>query len=210
LVKESLAGKPVIQLGTINTNQSRTIQRLIEEAGGEYFEAPVLGNPKDAEAGTLLVMVGGTQEQYDRFLPLFQVIGSDVYFVGEVGKAAALKLALNQMIGALVTAFSLSLGIVLRENLQVEHFMEILRQSSYYAPTFDKKLNWMLQRNFAATNFPIRLMLKDVNLILDQASGLGLRTEGLKGVHQILKAAFDAGWGEDDYSAVYNAVNPPD
>jgi 3-hydroxyisobutyrate dehydrogenase len=68
----------------------------------------------------------------------------------------------------------------------------------------------MLERNFAATNFPIRLMLKDIDLILNQASDLGLRMDALEGVQKILMAAFDAGWGEDDYSAVYNAVNPPD
>jgi len=72
--------------------------------------------------------------------------------MGEVGSAAAVKLALNQLIASLTAAFSLSLGFVQRQGTDVELFMQILRQSALYAPTFDKKFpRWrgiMLTRIF--------------------------------------------------------------
>ena len=59
--------------------------------------------------------------------------------MGPVGAATAVKLAMNQLIGTLTTAFTMSLGLVQREGISVEAFMDIVRQSALYAPTFDKK-----------------------------------------------------------------------
>ncbi len=55
--------------------------------------------------------------------------------MGEVGMAAATKLAMNQLIGSLTAALSMSLGLVQQEGLDVEKFMAIVRESALYAPT---------------------------------------------------------------------------
>lgn len=67
--------------------------------------------------------------------------------------------------------------------------MTILRQSALYAPTFDKKLSRMSDRNFAEPNFPTKHLLKDVNIFLQQAQTLGLNLSSLEGVQQIIQKA---------------------
>ena len=127
-----------------------------------------------------------------------------------VGAAAALKLALNQLIGSLTAAFSFSLATVLRRGIDVETFMGILRESALYAPTFDKKLPRMLERDFARPNFPARHLRKDLALAVEQGRELGLETAAVEAVQRIVERAMERGFADEDYSALYNAVNPPD
>ena len=147
-------GKTILQMGTIGPSHSRGIEDAAHAHGAEYLEAPVLGSIPEAVKGTLLVMVGSTPEQFDQYLPLLKVFGEKPIHIGEVGQAAAMKLAFNQLIAGLTASFSLSLGLIQEEGVRVEQFMDMLRDSALYAPTFDKKLVRMLERNYDDPNFP--------------------------------------------------------
>ena len=206
--KQHLQSRTIIQMGTISPSQSQAIGDRIVAAGGEYLEAPVLGSIPEAETGKLIVMVGASPAQFEKWLNLLQNFGPKPLLIGPVGTAAAMKLALNQLIAALTNAFGLSLGFVQRQGVEVETFMEILRQSAIYAPTFDKKLARMLDRNYANPNFPTKHLLKDTNLFLEEAKSSGLNAQSLEGVREILEIAQEMGLNEMDYSSLFDAVNP--
>ena len=87
---------------------------------------------------------------------LYKIFGTNIFYVGKVGKASALKLALNQLIASLTAAFSVSLSYVQKNEIDSELFMDILRKSALYAPTFDKKLANYESQNFDKTNFGCR------------------------------------------------------
>ncbi|MFM6354612.1 MAG: NAD(P)-dependent oxidoreductase [Planktothrix sp.] len=202
-----LSGKTVISMGTISPTDSKTIQKEILKAGGNYLEAPVLGSIPEAKAGTLQIMVGSTEAQFDQWLNLLKFLGEPKY-IGEVGSAAALKLALNQLIASLTTAFALSLNFVQQQGVDLELFMDILRKSALYAPTFDKKLQRMLEENYENPNFPTKHLLKDTNLFLQEAVKMGLNASSLAGVKAILEATQKLGKSDDDYSALFTAIKP--
>ncbi|HAZ46976.1 MAG TPA: hydroxyacid dehydrogenase [Cyanobacteria bacterium UBA11369] len=206
--KQQLKNRTVIQMGTISPSQSQELQKQVVAAGGEYLEAPVLGSIPEAEAGKLIVMVGATEAQFQKWSNLLQNFGSDPRLIGSVGTAAAVKLALNQLISSLTTAFALSLGFVQNQGVEVESFMEILRQSAIYAPTFDKKLQRMLERNYANPNFPTKHLLKDTNLFLDAAKSVNLNASSLSGVREILEIAQQMGLSNEDYSSLFEAISP--
>ncbi len=205
--KTNLAGKTIIQMGTISPDESKQICEQIESLGGEYLEAPVLGSIPEAKTGKLLVMVGATEEQFKRNYELLKHFSPEPKLIGAVGTAAALKLALNQLIAGLTASFALSLGFVQRQGVEVEQFMEILRQSALYAPTFDKKLQRMNDKNFSNPNFPTKHLLKDTDLFLQQAKTIGQDTEGLQGIREIIQKAIELGLENGDYSAIYAAIN---
>ena len=100
----------------------------------------MLGSFAEAQAGTLFVMVGGTEGQFIQWGPLFRSLSREPRLVGPVGEAASLKLALNQLIAAEISAFALSLGLVQRAGVPVDTFLAILRESTLFAPVFEKKL----------------------------------------------------------------------
>ena len=118
-----------------------------------------------------------------------------------------MKLALNQLIAGLTSTFALSLSFVQQQGVDVEQFMNVVRQSALYAPTFDKKLDRMCDRNFENPNFPTKHLLKDTNLFLNQAAELGLNTKSLEGIKQIIEQAIAIGLAEKDYSAIYSAID---
>jgi 3-hydroxyisobutyrate dehydrogenase len=96
---------------------------------------------------TLLIMGGAIDENWVRALPLLEKLGIATY-IGTVGNTVAFKLALNQMIGALTIGFAQSFRYLEAQQVERTKFMEILRASALYAPTFDKKLQRMEERNF--------------------------------------------------------------
>lgn len=203
-----LKGKLIIQMGTIAPEESKAIMAKIEELGGEYMECPVLGSIPEARKGTLLLMVGATEEQFDKYRGILSSFGEQPLYIGSVGHAATVKLAMNQLIASLTTAFSLSLGLVQRQGVDVDKFMSICRDSALYAPTYDKKLGKYLGRDFEGANFPVKHMLKDVKLFQQAASDAGLNDAILTGVAALLEETVSMGQSDFDYSAVYNAVNP--
>ncbi len=201
-------GKTLIQMGTISPEQSLQIKERFESAGGEYMEAPVLGSIPQAKSRTLFVLCGATKAQFKKMESLLKTFGDQVIYLGEVGQAAAAKLALNQLIASLTAAFSMSLSYLREKRISVEKFMDILRQSALYAPTFDKKLERLMKRDFEQPNFPVKHLFKDVQLILDEFSKAGIDTSPLEGVQEILAEAVEKGLSELDYSALYNVIHP--
>ncbi|MBK8598541.1 MAG: NAD(P)-dependent oxidoreductase [Holophagales bacterium] len=205
----ALAGRTVVQMGTIGPDESRLFAAEVAAAGGEWVEAPVLGSIPQADSGTLQVMVGGTAEQLGRLEPVLSALGRDVRLVGPVGSAAALKLALNQLIGSLTAAFATSLAFVRAEGIPPELFMEVLRPSALYAPTFDKKLGRMLEGEYSNPTFPLRLLRKDVELFRRAALGAGLSPRVAEGVLDVVDAAIGRGHADADYSALAEGIPGP-
>ena len=205
--RRELAGKTAIQMGTIAPEESRAIALRVTEAGGDYLEAPVLGSIPQVKSGTLQVMVGATEAQFEKWYDLLKVFGEPL-LIGSVGAAAATKLALNQLIAALTGAFGLSLSFVQHRGADVGKFMEILRESALYAPTFDKKLGRMQEGNYSNPNFPTKHLLKDTNLFLREAGEIGLNASSLEGVKSLIEVALELGKADDDYSALFEAIQP--
>ena len=200
-----LSGRTIIQMGTIAPQESQQLQEQILAQNGDYLEAPVLGSIPQAKSGSLQIMVGGTEEQFQQWHSILSYLGTP-FLVGTVGKAATLKLALNQLIVSLTGAFALSLSFVQQEGLDVETFMSVLRESALYAPTFDKKLKRMVAGDYSNPNFPTKHLLKDTQLFLEAAKTEGLTVSSLNGMETILEAAIDLGLADQDYSALFEAI----
>lgn len=199
----AVAAPPVVQMGTIAPGESRELARMIAAAAGAYLEAPVLGSRPEALAGGLQVMAGGPAALFERALPLLRLLGPDPQLLGPVGAALETKLALNQLIASLTHAFSLSLHLVRASGVDVERFMSLLRGSALYAPTFDKKLQRMLEDDYTRPNFPTAHLRKDLDLFLAAARSRGLDTGGLRGLAELLGRADASRLDDLDYSALH-------
>ncbi len=199
--------KTIIQMSTIASSESVELNETIIKLGGDYFEAPVLGSIPQIISGELIVLVGSTEKQFKKFNNLFNPIGNKILHIGKVGDASAMKLALNQLIITETIAFSMSLGFVRENNLDVEMFMDIVRNSALYAPTFDKKLPRMLKRDFENPNFPVKHLLKDLDLMLGEFANKNVNTNALKGIRKVLVDSIESGYSDLDYSVLYNSIH---
>jgi 3-hydroxyisobutyrate dehydrogenase len=199
-------GKTIIQMGTIAPDESRALAQRIHAVGGHYLECPVLGSLPEARTGTLILMAAGQRTVFDAALPLLTLISNDPQYFGEVGQGSTVKLAMNQLIAGLTASFALSLALVEKEGVDVEQFMSVVRNSALYAPTFDKKLDRMLERQFDNPNFPTKHLAKDTQLFLKVAQQLNLETCALAGIDQLITKTLEQGLANTDYSALFSAV----
>ena len=207
-VGELLKQRTVLQMGTIAPDESRALSQRVKESGGDYLEAPVLGSIPEARAGQLIVMAGGSQAVYQHCLLMLRCLGKEVDLVGPVGQAAAMKLALNQLIASLTAGFAQSLGLVRAEGVEVEQFMHLLRESALYAPTFDKKLQKYLDHDYSNPNFPLKHLIKDMGLFKRVAEESGINALIAEAMQTVFLQGQDAGYGDEDYSSLYEAINP--
>ena len=200
--------RTIVQMGTIAPEESRALGKEVRARLGDYLEAPVLGSLAEAKNGTLIVMVGGTPELMERWGAVFQCFCQAPIFVGPIGRASALKLALNQLIASHIAAFSLSLGMVQRSGGDVGTFMQVLRQSALMTPMFDKKLPKMLAHDYSNPNFSTEHLLKDITLCLQTAQTSHLETTALEGLQTIFQQALSQSLPSQDYSSVFDSIVP--
>ena len=198
-----LDGSTLITMGTVGVTESQALAAQAAQQGGQYLEAPVLGSKPQALNGSLLVMAGGEEQVFEEQRPLLSHLCQEPQLVGPVGSGAATKLALNQLIASLTHSFSLSLQLIQRAGVPVETFMAILRPSALYAPTFDKKLQRMLDHSYADPNFSTALLRKDLRLFLEEATTAGLQDQGLSGLLSLLEQAKGTELDEQDYCALH-------
>ncbi len=207
-VIQAIAARTIIQMGTISPEESLNLSDEIVKNGGDYFEVTVLGSVPEAREGQLIMMAGASTEQFERWSKFLKCFGPEPIHIGKVGQASALKLAMNQLIATLTSAFSLSLAFVMKSGISSELFMDILRKSALYAPTFDKKLDRMLEQNFSNPNFPTKHLLKDIELFIKESCSLNLDTTALQGIRDIFEKAMHQDHSQDDYSSIYNIIYP--
>ena len=199
----SLHNTTVIPMGTMGVSESQALATQVLHQNGSYLEAPVLGSKPQALSGSLLVMAGGDADVFEQQRDLLKQLSQQPKLVGPVGSGAATKIALNQLIASLTHSFSLSLRLIQHAGVPVETFMEILRPSALYAPTFDKKLERMLGRHYEDPNFSTALLRKDLELFLQETSEAGLQDLGLQGLAELLNKAKGTQLDHQDYCALH-------
>ena len=202
-VGAELQGRAVLQIGTIGPDESRALAAAVVDRGGRYLEAPVLGSRPEALEGRLQLMTGGPKPLMEEARPLLELLSETPVHLGEVGAAMGAKLALNQLIASLTHAFSLSLHLVQQSGVEVSAFMDLLRASALYAPTFDKKLERELAGHYSNPNFPTAHLRKDLKLFINAANQAGLNSEGLLGLVQLLERSTAADLDDLDYCALH-------
>lgn len=206
--RPALQGRTIVNMGTISPSDSLTLASALREHGANYAECPVLGSLPEARSGTLILMFGGSEAQFSTLSPVLQALGTSIKHIGKVGQAAALKLAMNQLIASETAAFTASLALVQAHGVVVDDFMQLLRGSALYAPTFDKKLNRMLASDFSHPNFPLDHLIKDVRLFIASAKAQGIDTRPLAALETVLAQVALNGHGQEDYSVLQLGFKP--
>jgi len=204
----ALCGRLIVNMGTISPADSLALGQALRAAGADYAECPVLGSQPEARSGSLILMFGGLEAQFSALSPALLSLGSSLKHIGAVGQAAALKLAMNQLIASETAAFAMSLALVQAHGVAVDDFMQLLRGSALYAPTFDKKLDRMLGGDFSRPNFPLDHLIKDVRLFIASAGEQGIETRPLATLEAVLTHVAQAGHGAEDYSVLQLGFKP--
>ena len=202
VVPAARPGTVLIDLSTVSPTASARVASLAEEASVEYLRAPVSGNPSVVRAGNLTLMVSGSRETLERVEPVLLAIGPTIHYVGDGEQARVVKLAINLMIAGLAQLMSEALVLGEAAGVTRETLLEVMGSSAAGAPFVTYKTEPLLRDDYSAT-FTTALMEKDIDLMLDAAEEAGLELPVASEMKRIVRAAIDAGYGDDDFMALY-------
>ncbi|HKT26218.1 MAG TPA: NAD(P)-dependent oxidoreductase [Terriglobales bacterium] len=200
-VSESLKpGAIVVDSSTILPSASLKFAERLRAKGGEFVDAPVTGSKTGAESGQLIFIVGARQETFDKLQPLFSAMGKSAVRVGENGKGLAAKLSMNLMIALTFEGFAEALVLAKKQGVNLEPLMSLISQSMVRSGVVDYKAPFVLSRDFTA-NFPMKLMHKDINLMLEAARQNGVKLPALETVDKVYQKSRAEGQSDLDYAA---------
>jgi 3-hydroxyisobutyrate dehydrogenase-like beta-hydroxyacid dehydrogenase len=163
------------------------------------IDAPVLGSIPAAVAGELKVFVGASPDEFARWVKVLGAMGVP-YHLGPVGSGASMKLVANSTLGSLMTALGEALALADRLGLDQRDVFDVLVGSPIGVTAKSKRNN--ISSGRYPPNFKLRLAVKDVDLVHDTATRLGLELRVAEAARSWLKDAERKGLGEMDYSAV--------
>jgi len=193
-------GTIVVDSSTILPAASLTLAERVRAKGGDFVDAPVTGSKVGAESGQLIFIVGARQETFDKLRPLFSAMGKSAVRVGENGKGLAAKLSMNLMIALTFEGFAEALVLAKKQQVDLEPLMSLIGQSMVRSGVVDYKAPFVLSRDFTA-NFPMKLMHKDIHLMLEAARQNGVKLPALETVEKIYEKSKNEGQSDLDYAA---------
>lgn len=199
--QESLsAGMIVVDSSTISPSSTRKFAERLRPRGAEYVDAPITGSKLGAENGSLIFMVGGEEPVIEKLKPLFAAMGKQFFRIGETGKGQAAKLAMNLQIALTYQGFAEALTLATKLGVEAETLLPLIQASMVRSGVVEYKAPFVLKRDFSA-NFPLRLMHKDIHLMLEAAKEVRVKLPALETVEEIYEMATEDGHQDLDYAA---------
>ncbi|MFT6898292.1 MAG: 3-hydroxyisobutyrate dehydrogenase [Paraglaciecola sp.] len=215
LIEHLPPGTLVIDSSTIDTATAVKVGKALTSKGIGFIDAPVSGGTAGAAAGTLTFIVGGSEDDYQKALPLLQVMGKNIFHAGECGAGQIAKICNNMLLSVLMLGTSEALQMAIDNGLDAKVMSDIMLQSS--------GRNWTLELNNPCPNvmpnvpssndyqggFMVDLMRKDLGLAMDTAlkshsvTPMGAIAQNLYSLHSI------QGNGKLDFSSIFAMFSQP-
>jgi 3-hydroxyisobutyrate dehydrogenase len=194
----------VIDMSTISPAASRAIAERL--APTPFVEAPVSGSKPRAESGTLTIMAGGSEADFERGRALFEAMGERIVHVGPIGHGQLAKLLTNMMGAVNAAVLAEAVCAAKAAGLDEDAFIGVAEGSAGASTVLTLKGRPMFEESFEPALFKLGHMLKDLRHCLDEARALGVEPRLGALAERIYAQAADAGQEDADFAAVYRAV----
>jgi len=191
----------VIDMSSIAPAASAEMQKACAEKGIRMIDAPVSGGEPKAADGTLAIMVGGEEKDFDQAKEYFDVMGSSAVLVGPIGSGNTCKLT-NQIIVAVnIAALAEGLMLAERAGADPEKVFNAIKGGLAGSTVMNAKAPMMLDGNFKP-GFKIDLHIKDLGNALDTGYGTGTPLPLTAEVMQMMQVLKADGMGQNDHSGL--------
>jgi 2-hydroxy-3-oxopropionate reductase len=194
-------GALLVDMSTISPVVTEELSERVREKGASMLDAPVSGGDVGAIDGALSIMVGGSEEDFERARPLFDVMGKVATHVGPVGAGQVVK-ACNQIVVALtIEALSEALVLGSKGGVAPEKLVEALSGGLASSAVMEAKKEKFFSHDFEP-GFRIELHHKDLGIALAAGREYGVALPATAIVDQMFEASKAKGRGDRDHSAL--------
>lgn len=205
LLEGECRGKLIVDTTTNHFENVRSFHKIVEERGGHYLEAPVLGSLVPASQGTLTVLVSGAKEAYEKALPLIGKIGKEIFYLGEPALATRMKLINNLVLGSFMATLSEAVAFGEAAGIGKEQVIGILSAGAGNSAILNAKKEKLLKEDFSA-HFTSALMYKDLHYMQDLAKALKKPCFTAAVPKELFAATFSKNMDHLDFSVVYKLL----
>lgn len=201
VIEGAKKGSIVVDMSSVSPQASQEVAAALAQNGVRMMDAPVSGGEPKAIDGTLSIMCGGAQTDFDEMLPVFKAMGSSAVLTGGTGAGSVTKLA-NQIIVQLnIAAVSEALVLASKAGVDPELVYKAIRGGLAGSTVMDAKVPMMLDRNFKPGG-SLRINIKDIGNVLETSHELGVPLPLTATVMEILQALKADGMIDLDHSAI--------
>lgn len=196
----------VVQMGTMPATYSRALAEDVAAVGGRYVEAPVSGSRGPAEAGTLVAMVSGAEDDVALVRPLLAPLCAEVVDCGPVPGALLMKFAVNLFLITMVTGLAEAYRFADGHDLDPKVLTRILDAGPMASQVSRAKAAKLLAGDFTVQAASADV-LKNNRLIAEAARAAGIASPLLDVCHALFGETVALGRGGEDMASVVHAIH---
>ncbi len=194
-------GSLFIDMSTIAPSTAKSVYEKMQEKGVEALDAPVSGGQVGAESGTVSFMVGGSEQAFQRALPVFEIMGKNVVRIGEAGAGQTTKACNQIIVGMTIQAVAEAFTLAKKAGIDLGKMREALLGGFAQSRILDLHGQRIIEQNFQP-GFKIKLHRKDMNIALQAGKEFSVPLYGSAQVAAHMDAVLAQGNGELDHSAI--------
>ena len=195
------AGQLVIDMSTVAPAAERAIAARLKRGGVEYLDAPVSGGDVGARDGTLAIMVGGDQAAFERARPLFELMGKRVTHIGASGAGQMTKLANQIAVAINLEAAAEAIKFAKAGGLDASRVVEAIGAGAAASWQLSNLGPKIIAGDYRP-GFFIKLIRKDLRLVVEAARESGLALPGLSLMASMFNSASALGHDLDGTQSV--------
>jgi 3-hydroxyisobutyrate dehydrogenase-like beta-hydroxyacid dehydrogenase len=175
-----------VDMSTAGPEVGKEVAPVIERSGAQYIEAPVIGSVPAVQAGTVVVLAGGSQAAVERARPVLEALGEVHVVVGGLGSAPALKLVANSMLAG-VSALAAELQSAgTAAGLEADDVFWVI---SRVAPGLNARKAGFVDHRYEPVMFALRDALKDVRMAVELYKKVGAKTPLTRATDELYERA---------------------
>jgi 3-hydroxyisobutyrate dehydrogenase-like beta-hydroxyacid dehydrogenase len=197
-------GSIVLEMSTISAELSLELHGEAARRGIRLLDVAISGSTKAVEAGTITLLAGGDRDTFECCIPIYESIAKQWFLIGRGGSGVQMKLVVNLLLGVEMEA--IAEAVALGEHLRIERdvLLNVLSKTTVIPPALLGKFN-KIQKEDYSPEFPLRLMSKDLNLVLDAAASSGASLPVASAAQEVFASSVPLS-GDLDVSAVTGTV----
>lgn len=195
VIEAARPGMIVIDMSTISPSVTKQIAADLAARGAEMLDAPVSGGVKGAAEGTLSIMAGGKRETFDCCRPIFEAMGKKLVYCGGNGQGQMVKLCNQITIASNLVAAAEAVAFARKAGLDPHTMIEAVGAGAAGSWVVNVLGPKMADHDFEP-GFMVKLQQKDLRLVMQAASELGVTVPGAMLAHQLFTAVEAEGGGD--------------
>jgi len=193
-------GTIILEMSTISPELSRLLHREACTLGISFLDLAISGSTPAVEAGTITLLAGGDQKTFDQCTPIYESIAKQWFLMGPGSSGVLMKLVVNLLLGLDMQA--IAEAVSLGEHLKIDRntMLDVLSKTAVVAPAFVGKFQKIKNSDYTP-EFPLRLMSKDMDLVMNAARSSGAVLPAAAAAQSVLASNVAAN-GDLDLAAI--------